>query len=194
MTRQQLEVFYNAEYPKLVKILMVVGASIDEAEDAAQKAITDFARRSRAGQAARSNPAAYVLKAAHRFFIKERQRGRERLPRELRGGHLTLEGYLDDQLTAWEEEQYVGQLLGCLTPVQREVVRLVMDGRPTEEIAERLGKTPANVRQHLKHGRDRLKEHPDIAPIAMMRGQRPGPERGARSTAITPEPRKEEVQ
>ena len=129
-----------------------------------------------------------------RFLIKECQRDRARVPRELRGGHLTLEGYLDDQLTAWEGEEYVEQLLGCLTPVQREVVRLVMDGRPTGEIAERLGKTPANVRQHLKHSRDRLKEHPDIAPIALMRSQGRGPEREVRSTAITPEPRKEEVQ
>ncbi len=35
----QLEAFYRAEYGKLVKILVLLDASLDEAEDAAQKAM-----------------------------------------------------------------------------------------------------------------------------------------------------------
>jgi len=46
LTSGQLEVFYAAEYPKLVKLLMLLfGASMEEAEDAAQKAMMDFAQR-----------------------------------------------------------------------------------------------------------------------------------------------------
>ena len=69
MTAEQLEEFYADEYPKLIKILGVIfEAKIDEAEEAAQKAMEDFIRRSKAGQAADRNPAAYVLKAAIHFF------------------------------------------------------------------------------------------------------------------------------
>jgi hypothetical protein len=35
MTLEQLEAFYATEYPKLVKILVVLDATIEEAEDAA---------------------------------------------------------------------------------------------------------------------------------------------------------------
>jgi DNA-directed RNA polymerase specialized sigma24 family protein len=72
-----------------------------------------------------------VRKAAIRYFLKERQRDRERLPREIKGGHLTLPAYVDDGLTACEDEQWVERVLESLTPAQRDVIKLVMDGHPT---------------------------------------------------------------
>jgi len=147
-----------------------------------------------------AHPAAYVQRAAINFFIKERQRERERLPRELRGGHLVIEAHLDDRLTAGEEQQYVEALLARLTQAQREVIRLVMDGWSAREIAEKLGKSAENVRQHLKNGRDILKLDPGIASLAPEKPLDrvvPAP-RDARSTSATPatpEPKKkEEVQ
>ena len=192
MTLEQLEVFYATEYPKLVKILVLLDATIEEAEDAAQKAMTDFAKRSKTAWAP-DHPASYVQRAAVRFFIKERQRERERLPREVRGGHLIIEAHLDDRLTTLEDEQYIEHLLQCLTSTQGQVIRLVMDGLSTREIAEELGKTDETIRQHLKNGRDRLKLHPEIAPHVPRHDQNPA--RGEiGSTVATPEPRKEEVQ
>jgi hypothetical protein len=47
MMLEQLEAFYAIEYSKLVKILVLFDATIEEAEDTAQKAMTDFARRPR---------------------------------------------------------------------------------------------------------------------------------------------------
>jgi RNA polymerase sigma factor (sigma-70 family) len=164
MTLERLEAFYTTEYPKLVKTLVLFGATVEEAEDAAQKAMADFTKRSRTQQAP-AHPAAYVQRAAINFFVKERQRDRERLPRELRGGHLVIEAHLDDRLTAGEDEQYVERLLGCLTPTQRKVIKLVMDGWSTREIAEELGKSAENVRQHLKNGRDLLRLHPEISAL-----------------------------
>ena len=79
---------------------------MEEAQDATQEAMKDFFRRSSVGPAF-SNPAAYVRRAAIRFFIKARQRDRERQPREIKGGHLTLPAYLDDELTACEDELWV---------------------------------------------------------------------------------------
>ena len=192
MTLEQLGAFYATEYPKLVKILVFFDATIEEAEDAVQKAMTDFARRSKTAGAA-DHPASYVRRAAVRFFIKERQRERERLPREVRGGHLVLEAHLDDRLTTLEDEQYIEHLLECLTSTQRKVIRLVMDGLSTREIADELRKTDETIRQHLKNGKDRLKLHPEIAPLVPRHDQSPA--RGEiGSTVTTPEPRKEEVQ
>jgi DNA-directed RNA polymerase specialized sigma24 family protein len=71
VTRAQLEAVYAAEYPKLVRLLVVMGATMEEAQDAAQEAMMDFFRRSRAGEAF-SSPAAYVCRAAIRFFVKYR--------------------------------------------------------------------------------------------------------------------------
>ena len=183
MTQEQLEAFYTTEYPKLLKILVFLDATVQEAEDAAQKAMTDFAERSRTAEKAPDHPAAYVQRAAINFFIKERQRGRERLPRELQGGHLVIEAHLDDRLTAWEDEQYIKHLLECLTPAQRSVLELVMDGWSTREIAGKLGKSTENVRQHLKNGRDTLKQQPEMTPLVPRKRLDQSPaQQGVRST------------
>jgi len=186
MTLEQLEAFYTAEYPKLVKILVLLDATPEEAEDAAQKAMADFVERSRTEKApARS--AAYVQRSAINFFIKERQRERERLPREHRSGHLAIEAHVDDRLTAGEDQEYIERLLECLTPTQRSVITLVMDQWSTREIADKLGKSAENVRQHLKNSRDLLKQHPEITPRAPRRLSDQSPAgRSARSTAKTP--------
>jgi RNA polymerase sigma factor (sigma-70 family) len=193
VTRVHPEAVYAAEYPKLVKLLVVMGATMEEAQDAAQEAMKDFFRRSRADEAF-SNPGAYVRRAAIRFFVKARQRDRKRRPREIKGGHLTLPGYLDDELTACEDEEWVEHVLESLTPAQRDVFKLVMDGMSTHAIAEQLGKNDATIRQHLKNGRDRLLEHPEIAPRAPRELQARNPAQGRVKSAATSAPRKEEIQ
>ncbi len=194
ITPGELEAFFAAEYPKLVKILGVIfEAKIDEAENAAQKAMEDLARRSKAGQAPSRNPAAYVQRAAIRYFVKERQRDRKRLPREIKGGHLTLPVYLDDGLTVCEDEQWVEHVLESLTPAQRDVIKLVMEGASNHEIAEELGKSDVTIRQLRKTGRDRLLEHPEIAQRAPRELQAQNPAQGAARSAATPAPRKEEA-
>lgn len=194
MTRKQLKDFYAEHYLMLVRALRVAGASQEEAEDAVQKAMTDIIQRLCAGTAPSRNPGAYVLKAAIRYFFKERERDRDRQPRELQGGHLTPEGHLDDQLTAWEEGQYVKQLLEPLTNAQRDVIERVMAGMTTREIAEELRSSEAAIRQNLKKGRDRFKQQMGIAPASSRNVQGQGHAQEVRSTATTPQPRKEEVQ
>ena len=194
MTLEQLKEFYTAQYLRLIKFLVLLAAAVEEAEDAVQKAMLDLWMRSRSGEAP-EHPVAYVQRTAFHFFIKERQRERERLPRELRGGHLVIEAHLDDGLAELEDDQYIEHLLECLTPVQRSVIKLAMDGLSTREIAIELGKNDANIRQHLKNGRDRLKQHSEIAPLAskLLQGLEAA-EQEVRSTVTPPEPRKEEVQ
>lgn len=190
ITPEQLEAFYTVEYPKLVKILALRGATIAEAEDAAQKAFLDFVWRSKTVNLP-EHPAAYVQCAARRFFIKERERDRERLLRELRGGHLVTGTHIDDQLACWEDEQYIEHMLQCLTPTQRQVIKLVMEGLATHEIAAELGKSDETIRQHVKNGRDRLKIHPQMAAPRQDRGLG---RHGVKPTVTTPKSGKEEVQ
>ena len=194
ITPREFEAFYAIQYPKLVKILMVMGATLEEAEDAAQQALKDFFRRARARRGASSNTGGYACVAAIRYFLKQRERDRDRLPRELRGGHLTRSVCLDDDLAALEGEQWVEDVLVTLTPAQRDVIRLVMAGASTHEIAAELGKTDATVRQLRKTGRDRLKGHPEIAQHAPRETQPQTPGAGEARSAATPAPRKEEVQ
>ena len=169
MTSDQFAAFYMAEYPKLVKLLVLLGATIDEAEDAAQKAMADLFR----SEAAPASAGGWVQRAAFRFFIKERQRNRKRMPLELQGGHLVIGTYIDDQLTRWEDLEDIEVVLNCLTHTQRQVIQLVMEGLSTPEIAEKLRKNDATIRQHLKKSRDRLKIHPQIAPLAPSQQQGP---------------------
>lgn len=195
MTLEQFRDFYAIEYPKLIKILVLaLDATIDEAEAAAQEAMTDLAQRVKKGQSPDRNPVGYVRTAAVRCFVRGRQRDRQRRERELKGYRLVPEEQLDQQLTTWEDDQYIGHLLECLTVTQRDVIKRVMDGMSTREIAEELGKTEVTIRQHLKNSRDTLKRHPEIAPLAPKRSPGLGPAQEVRSTAATPTPRKEEVQ
>ena len=71
-----------------------------------QKAMEDFTARCRTGKAP-DHPAAYVQRAANRFFIKKRQRERERVPRELRGGHLVIEEHRNEVWKSGEEKQFI---------------------------------------------------------------------------------------
>jgi RNA polymerase sigma factor (sigma-70 family) len=194
MTPREFEVFYEAEYPKLVKFLVVAErASFDEAENAVQNAMMDFLRRSRAGTAV-DHPAAYVRTAARNSFLGERERDRQRLPRTLRGGHLAPEGHHDDRLDAWTEQQHAEDLLAGLTPARREVARLLIDGMTTGEIAEELGKTQANIRQLRKQIKEHIRPLPGPGANGRVRQARvPGPEREQKPTAPAPKPRKEEV-
>jgi RNA polymerase sigma factor (sigma-70 family) len=166
MTIADFEAFYKAEFPILIKFLMFFDASKVEAEDAAQKAMTDLYRRLITGRDAIVSPASWARRAAHRYFVKERQRDRDRLPREIKGGYAAPEAYADDGLTSLEDEGQIECLLASLTPTQREVLRRVLNGMSTREISEDLDKREENIRQQLKNGRDRLQQHPEIAPLA----------------------------
>jgi RNA polymerase sigma factor (sigma-70 family) len=175
MTIGEFEAFYLAAYPIVVKFLRFLGASAEEANDAAQRAMADLYQRLKARKDTIVSPGPWARRAAFRYFVKERQRERSRVTREIRGGHLVLEAYADDGLSAWEDEEYVEHLLQALTPTQRAVLSLVLDGMSTREIAEVLGKREENIRQQLKNGRDRLKLHPEIASLMVRKPQDPAP-------------------
>ena len=145
----------------------------------------DFLERLTNGQTI-SEPHGYVRKAACNFFLKacRRERQFEHLLLLLQSYPHPVEGPAEDQLAAREEEEDVESKLWRLPPAQREVFKLLMEGLSTTEIVQRLGKTPENIRQLRKKGRDRLKKDPSIASR---------PEHALKPTLLKHKPRKEGV-
>lgn len=152
------ETFWFERYRYHCAVLMSVGASLAEAEDTISYLAEDILRKNKWGTL--YNPKAWVPKALLRVY-------RDRQKRQWRGreleieNHLTPGSYLDGGLNVWEDRQWVAQMLRPLSPTQRAVVGLIIDGLRPREIAYLLGKTPETIRQHLAHARKRLEANLD---------------------------------
>lgn len=180
------EEFFRSSFRELVRGAMYAGATREEAEDAAAKALTEMLRRwDICGPSL-----AYARKATVHNFIKAKTRGITRVARRLiEQGHVSRhEGAADRQLTVREDDEWVAHVLSSLPPAQREVMELIAQGLDRDEIAETLGKTKEAISQNLCVARARLarelnpdgeyRQDPDS-----NRPQQPPP----RKTARTPE-------
>lgn len=163
------EEFFKASFRELVKTAMIEGATPEEAEDAAIKTLAEMLP----SWPIRPNPLAYARKAVVNNFIKDKTRGSRRVVQSLIDqGHVPRqEGAEDDQLTAWEDVQWVASVLSILPPEQRKVMELIARGFDREEIAEELGKSRAAVRRSICDARPRLAEF--LNPDGELR--QPGP-------------------
>jgi len=147
--------FFREHHRYLIQTAMYAGATRQEARLAAQDAMTDVLKRwSDIG-----NPVAYARQAVLSCFLKARRDGLDRIRiKQVRHGAGTPAARLDQNLTAWEDKQWVCQLLDSLPPKQREVMALVVDGFEPSDIAALLGRSPEAVRQNLREARTRLKQ------------------------------------
>jgi RNA polymerase sigma factor (sigma-70 family) len=152
---ETFEEFFQANYRTLVKRARYVGASMEEAEDAASEAMLDVCKNWHRLE----DPRAWSCRAVVRFYFKAKTRGLDRVrARQAREQTGTAWSSAHTNLTSWEEWQWIKQvLLDELTYEQREVVVLVMDGYGHIEIAEEIGLTPNAVRQRLSRARRPLK-------------------------------------
>lgn len=145
--------FFRSEYRKLMMTAMSVGATLEEARDAAASAMEEVLRRWNEIDA----PLAYAKRATLSNFYKEKERGLDRTRSRLKqGAEARRDGAEDPGLNIWEDEQWVTQILDSLPPAQRAVLALVVDGFTPTEIAQMLGKTADAVRQNLHAARTRL--------------------------------------
>jgi RNA polymerase sigma factor (sigma-70 family) len=165
------EEFYLGSFRDLVKTAMYAGATLEEGQDAAAKALFEMLRHW--DRCERS--LAYARKATLHNFIKAKTRGTSRVARRLvERGHVPHhEGVEDSELTAWEDEQWVTSVLSSLPPAQREVMELIAKGLDRDEIAEALGKTREAIRRNLCDARTRLSRelNPDGEPRQSQNGQ-----------------------
>jgi len=153
----EAEAFYRTEYRPLLATAMYVGATRDEAEDAAESVILEMLNR----WGKISDPRAYARKAVVSNFIKQKTRPRRLIRRLVAFGEWTngLDHDLrqEAQLTVWEDRQWVLQLLDSLPPRQREAMKLIVDEFSPAEVAILLGRNPDAIRQNLKEARRKLR-------------------------------------
>ena len=150
----EYEDFFRDHYRKLIQVVLYMGATMPEAEDAVQDAMAAVLRRWEKTE----NPAAYARRVAERSFIKSRQRGLGRVRIRLLAKVPTAqqEGYPDAGITDLEATEQFMQMLMLLTPWQRIFMALYFDGHTNAEIAEMSGKTEAAVRKTLQRARERI--------------------------------------
>ena len=150
------EEFFRISFRDLVKTAMYAGATLQEAEDAAAKTLTNML----SGWEVRELTLAYARQAVVHNFIKDKTRGQRRIALRLIGqGRVPHhEGIEDNQLTAWEDEEWVAHVLSCLPTAQREVMECIVRGLDRDEIADVLGKTREAIRRNLCDARRRLRE------------------------------------
>jgi RNA polymerase sigma factor (sigma-70 family) len=152
LTEDGFVLFFQQRFSRIVILLIAMGSSRADAEDAAQDAMIlawqqwDSIRE----------PAAWVRTVAVRVFWKHAGTPPDRTVQldEVPGEPVT-----DPDLSIFSEEQCtVLRLLRGLPPGQRAVAALFYDGQSCEEIAELAGKPEATVRSQLRHARRALRE------------------------------------
>jgi RNA polymerase sigma-70 factor (ECF subfamily) len=151
--------FYDTHYHRVVRFLVLNGASRDDAQDAAQEAFIEswnlLARDPGRWQAV-TGKAAWIRTVALRRH--RRPPGPRRRP--LTAGNeipdLPAPGPGHDELTA--QAQLVLQALQTLDEEARAVMTLDMDGIPAADTAAALGITPQRVRDVRKKARTALKQ------------------------------------
>ncbi|MEW1585770.1 sigma-70 family RNA polymerase sigma factor [Micromonospora vinacea] len=145
--------FFDHAYPSLLRMALLAGATVEEAEDVLGDVMAYLVRH----WGAVETPWAYSIQAVRNGVRKVRKREKERLERVARGGHVTPAGASDVALNEWEDQEWVIQHLTRLPLHQRAVMAYDYDGLRTDEIAAKLGKKPANVRKLLQLARERLR-------------------------------------
>ncbi|MFF4235945.1 RNA polymerase sigma factor [Actinomadura geliboluensis] len=147
--------FYRTFYREMLKVAKAAGAVTDqEAEDVVQDAMTDVYKN----WASITSPRTYAATAVRRAIAKAQRHERFLIARMIERGHHDPVGKDDSGLAACDTRQHVQQILNQLTPGQRQVISLLIEGLAYDEIAEALGKTPAAVRKQAQLGRDHLKQ------------------------------------
>ena len=134
---------------------MIAGATPHDAKDAAHKTLVQMY----AGWPDPRYTLAYARKAVISNFIKDKTRGPGRVAQRLwERGHVPhREGADDPALTRLENDEWVKDVLSCLSPAQREVMECFVAGLEIAEIAGALGKTNETIRRHICDACKRLR-------------------------------------
>ena len=151
MTENGFVSFFHERFGRTVVLLISMGASRADAEDAAQEAMILAWEKWESVR----DPAAWIRTVAVRAYIKRaRARGNQAVSLE----ESAYEPAADGDLGIFAaEQQHVLRLLRGLPPGQRTVAALFYDGLTCEEIAELVERSPGTVRSQLRNARNSLK-------------------------------------
>lgn len=147
--------FVREEHKKLVRFVVTLGATWEEAEDAVGDVLAELLPR----WSEIRSPRAYCRRAAERAYVNSEVRLRKAPEAAIRGG-LSVPSAQQGVMDAYEglEQDYTLRHLRLLNQEQRRVMAYVFDGYQPDEIAALLDKNPGTVRSNIRHARKRLKE------------------------------------
>ncbi len=137
--------FFRKEYRSVVRFLLLIGASWEEAEDAAQEAMAVAYGR----WSAIEYPAQWVRKVARRCHVKSAQRDRRRPEIEAQVARIP-QTEPDEYERLIVGHEWVLEVLRGLPPRQREILAWSLDGYQPKEIGYFLSKKPETVRSNLR--------------------------------------------
>jgi len=162
--RPDFDEFFRAEFVRLTRYVMTLGATKEEAKDAAQNALVDAWEHWESIK----SPHAWCRTAANRYYISSDIRINKEAPLAEKSGWAvqgTVKHIQDFFPPDWE---YVLRHLRKLAPVRRSVMAYTIDGYSPQEIAEMTGTNPGTVRSNLRYAKKQLveeinKEQADLA-------------------------------
>ena len=146
----QFRAFYMDQVPRLVSMLMALGASLDLATDLVQETMIVAFRR----WTAIRNPFAWVRKVARRKLYAHFGRSRHNSGIQvdaIHDGQLLLRS--SSSIDEWVARHAILEVLAGLPSRQREVMTLTLDGHQPAEIADMIGIEPQAVRASLLKAR-----------------------------------------
>jgi RNA polymerase sigma-70 factor (ECF subfamily) len=151
LTEDGFASFFREQFSRVAFLLIKLGASRADAEDAAQETMVEVWQK----WDSIDNPAAWVCAVA---VFKYRKLLSKRPTTVSLPESVSATTVAPDLIFLAEEQQHVLSVFHLLPLMQRIVLALTYDGFTCREIAELLGITEATVRSHLRHARNNLKE------------------------------------
>ncbi len=143
--------FFRGEHKKLIRFVIAIGASGDEAAEIAQ---VTFVKAFESWDAIRA-PRAWIRRVAVNELTAARRAARRETPQaRLPETPVPVSAALAAELT--DEARQVLAALQALPPGQRQVMAWIIDGFGAAEIARELGVSPESVRQSSAKARKNL--------------------------------------
>lgn len=150
----ELDRFYRAEMPRLLRFLLLQGVPPADAADAAQQAFVEVCLRwDRVRRM--DSPAGYLRRVASNDWAKQNRRRSTDVDRAVRG-HWAHPAVIED-IYGNEQVRLVVDSLSRLPARQRQVMAWLYDGYSYEEIAEQVGMRVATVRSTVRHAKEKLR-------------------------------------
>jgi RNA polymerase sigma factor (sigma-70 family) len=150
---QEFARFYREHIGRLVAYLIYQGAPAHLAADIAQEAMITACRRWNEI----TSPRAYAWKVAYQAFMRHALDATEEPVAEVPESAAVLPH--PEEAEAWLQKQQVIEVLRALSPRQRQVLALTIDGWTPAEIAGLLGVAPPAVRSSLMKARRTAAEY-----------------------------------
>ncbi|MFB6675088.1 RNA polymerase sigma factor [Streptomyces sp. NPDC056390] len=152
--RELAEALHHAQYPALVRFLLLHGASWTEAQDAAQDAFTQMCTPG----LSITYPKAWLRKVAWRSWVRQQVKLEDTCAQPPEPSVALRWSTPDQAAEVGEEERRVIALLLKLPAKQRAAMAWHLDGFTSEESARAMGTTQDAVRQNLSRARASLKQ------------------------------------